>query len=68
MRKHIETYDRIGDVPAWAHDLERRWREEEARGRVRVTPEESILALSVPTDVPPQLAWEFLTTPGQRMS
>jgi len=68
MRKYTETYDRIGDVPAWAHDLERRWQEEEARGRVRVSPEESILTVSVPTNVPPQVAWEFLTTPGQRMT
>ena len=68
MRAHTETYDRIGEVPAWAHDLGRRWQEEEVRGRVFVTPEESILTLSVPTDVPPQVAWEFLTKPGQRMS
>lgn len=68
MRQHTETYDRIGDVPAWAHDLERRWQEEEARGRVRVSPDESILTVSVPTNVPPQVAWEFLTTPGQRMT
>jgi hypothetical protein len=68
MRAHTETYDRVGDVPAWAHDLERRWQEEEARGRVRVTPEESILTVSVPANVPPQVAWEFLTKPGQRMS
>jgi uncharacterized protein YndB with AHSA1/START domain len=68
MREHTETYDRIGDVSAWAHDLERRWQEEEARGRVRVSPEESILNVSVPTRVPPQVAWEFLTKPGQRMS
>jgi hypothetical protein len=25
MRPDTETYDRIGNVPAWAHDLERRW-------------------------------------------
>jgi hypothetical protein len=68
MRAHVETYDRIGDVPAWAHDLGRRWREEEDRARVFVTPEESILTVSVPTPVPPQVAWEFLTKPGQRMS
>jgi hypothetical protein len=68
MRAHTETYDRIGEVPAWAHDLERRWQEEEARGRVRVSAEESILTLSVPTNVPPQVAWEFLTKPGQRMT
>lgn len=68
MREHSETYDRIGDVPAWAYDLDRRWQEEEARGRVRVAPEEAILDLAVPTGAPPQVAWEFLTKPGQRMS
>ncbi len=68
MRAHVETYDRIGDVPAWVHDLERRWQEEEARARVFVSPAESTLTVSVPTVVPPQVAWEFLTTPGQRMT
>ena len=68
MRAHTETYERIGNVPAWAHDLERRWEEEEARARVLVSPEESILIVSVPTGVPPQVAWEFLTKPGQRMT
>ena len=68
MRAHSETYDRIGDVPVWIHDLDRRWQEEEARGRVFVSPEESILVVSVPTNVPPQVAWEFITKPGQRMT
>ncbi len=68
MRQHTETYDRIGDVPAWVHDLDRRWQEEEARGRVFVAPEEAILTVSVPTKVPPQVAWEYLTKPGQRMT
>ena len=68
MRAHTETYDRVGDVPAWVHDLERRWHEEEARGRVFVSPEESILTVSVSTNAPPQVAWEFLTKPGQRMT
>jgi uncharacterized protein YndB with AHSA1/START domain len=67
MQPHVETYDRIGDVPGWAHDLERRWQEEEARARVFVAPEESILTVSVPTKAPPQVAWEYLTKPGQRM-
>ena len=68
MREHTESYERIGEVRLWAHDLERRWQEEEARGRVRVTPDEAILDLALPTTVPPQVAWEFLTKPGQRMS
>jgi hypothetical protein len=68
MRPHSETFDHIGDVACWAHDLERRWKEEEERARVFVTPEEAILDLSASTHVPPQVAWAFLTQPGQRMS
>jgi len=68
MQPHSETYDRIGEVPVWVLDLERRWQDEEARARVFVTPGEAILDLSIPTRVPPQVAWEFLTKPGQRMS
>jgi uncharacterized protein DUF2652/polyketide cyclase/dehydrase/lipid transport protein len=68
MREQTETYDRIGDVPAWAHDLERRWQEEEARGRLRVSAEDAFVAVSVDANVPPQVAWEFLTKPGQRMT
>ncbi len=68
MVEHHETYDRIGDVRAWVHDLEGRWQEEEARGRVFVTSEEAILDLAISTKVPPQVAWEFLTKPGQRMT
>jgi hypothetical protein len=68
MRSHTQSYEGVGDVPVWAHDLERRWQEEEARTRVRVTPEESILTVTVPTSVAPQVAWEFLTKPGQRMT
>lgn len=64
---HSETYDRIGKVPGWVLDLERRWQEEEARARVFVTPKQSILSVSIPTIAPPQVAWEFITKPGQRM-
>jgi uncharacterized protein YndB with AHSA1/START domain len=68
MVPHSESYDRIGEVRTWVHDLERRWQEEEARGRVFVPPAEAILDLAVPTSVPPQVVWEFLTKPGQRMT
>ena len=68
MREHTETYEKIGDVPIWVLDLERRWQDEEARGRVFVEPGKSILVVSVPTDVPPQVAWEYITKPGQRMA
>ena len=68
MLPHAETYEHIGEVTAWVHDLERRWQEEEERQRVFVRAEDAILDISVDVGVPPQLAWEFLTTPGQRMT
>ncbi len=68
MRSHTETYERIGDVPTWVHDLEGRWQEEDARARVRVRPDEAILTVSSATQVPPQVAWDFLTRPRQRMT
>lgn len=66
MRSHLEAFEGIGDVAAWAYDLELRWQEEEERRRVFVTADEAILNEVIPTPVPPQIAWEFLTTPGQR--
>ena len=63
-----KTYDHIGDVPAWVHELERRWQEEEARARVFVTSEEAFVTVTAHAEVPPQVAWEFLTKPGQRMT
>lgn len=68
MLPHTEAYERIGEVAGWVHDLERRWQEEESRARVRVTPEEAYVSVSIPTNVPPQVAWDFLTKPGQRMT
>jgi hypothetical protein len=68
MVAHAEAYDRIGEVPGWAHDLGRRWQEEEARDRAFVSPADAVVTVSVPTKVPPQVAWEFLTRPGQRMT
>jgi len=68
MQPHSETYEVVGDIPGWVHDLERRWQEEDARARVRVGPEDAGLAVDFPTSAPPQLAWEAITTPGGRMA
>jgi uncharacterized protein YndB with AHSA1/START domain len=68
MQPHTETYDVVGEVPGWVHDLERRWEEEDVRARVRVGPEDAGLQTDFPTTAPPQLAWEAITTPGGRMA
>lgn len=66
MRCHVETYEHIGQVVAWAEDLQKRWTEEDARQRVLVGAGESVLTLEFETAAPPQLAWEFMTKPGRR--
>lgn len=67
MREVVETYEHIGGVRAWVHDLERRWQEEEARKRVMVSEREAVFRVDAPTAAPPQLAWEFMTAPGRRL-
>jgi uncharacterized protein YndB with AHSA1/START domain len=66
MRSLTETYEHIGELSTWVHDLEHRWQEEESRQRVYVSAESSAFGVSVPTSAPPQIAWEFLTVPGRR--
>jgi hypothetical protein len=63
-----ETYEHLGAVPAWVHDLERRWQEEEARTRVIVDEHQAVFRWDLPTPSPPQIAWEFVTTPGRRLT
>jgi uncharacterized protein YndB with AHSA1/START domain len=66
MREIAETYEHIGQVPAWVHDLDRRWQEEDRRQRVYVSAKDAVYQISVPTSAPPQVVWEFLTSPGRR--
>lgn len=61
-----ETYEHVGEVATWVHDLERRWQEEETRQRVYVSATAAAFGVSIPTSAPPQVAWEFLTVPGRR--
>ena len=68
MVASAETYEHIGTVPVWIHDLDHRWQEEEARTRVIVDQGQAVFEWDAPTSAPPQVAWEFITTPGRRLS
>jgi hypothetical protein len=68
MRASTETYEHIGAVPVWIHDLDRRWQEEESRTRVIVDEGQALYRIDMPTSAPPQVAWEFVTTPGRRIT
>ena len=66
MTPLVESFEHLGEVATWVHDLERRWQEEEDRQRIFVSAASSGFTISVPTSAPPQVAWEFLTVPGRR--
>jgi Polyketide cyclase / dehydrase and lipid transport len=68
MRASSETYEYIGAVPVWIHDLGRRWQEEESRTRVIVDAGQAVYRIDTQTSAPPQVAWEFVTTPGRRIT
>ncbi len=68
MRLSSETYEHIGVVPVWIHDLGRRWEEEESRTRVIVDPGAAGFMWNMAVPAPPQVAWEFMTTPGRRVA
>ena len=68
MSAASESYEHIGVVPVWIHDLERRWQEEESRTRVIVDERQAVYSIDTPTSAPPQVAWEFVTTPGRRIN
>ena len=69
MRAHTETYDRIGDVPAGSTTSSVAGRRKRLARASSSRPEDADPhRLGPDRRVPPQVAWEFLTTPGQRMS
>lgn len=68
MRISSETYEHIGEVRLWVHDLERRWQEENSRTRVVVDGEQAVFRMETHTSAPAQMAWEFVTTPSRRVA
>jgi Protein of unknown function (DUF2652)/Polyketide cyclase / dehydrase and lipid transport len=67
MVASTENYEGVGDVTSQVLDLERRWQDEDARARVRVTAADALFTASIPSVVPPQVLWDFVTEPGRRM-
>src|SRR4051794_579965 len=68
MVEHEETYEHVGALKLWVHDLERRWQEEDARQRVYIEREDALVDNPTVIDAPPQIVWDFVTAPGRRMS
>ena len=67
MESGSERYPDVGDVSVCVLDLEARWEVERERRRVVVPADEAAFAIEVALPVPPQVAWEYLTSPQKRL-
>lgn len=66
MTPHREDVDDTGSVNGYVTDLEERWRYEDERRRVYVTPADAEVEQVQELPAPPPVAWEYLTAPQKR--
>jgi hypothetical protein len=66
LREHHELLDVGGDTTCWVRDLEALWQAELARTTVRVEAADAALTVVYDVEVPPAIAWEWVTSPARR--
>jgi hypothetical protein len=64
LKPHSETYEHIGEVPMFVHDLRPVWEKIKAKRRIFVSAEEAWVKFEADLPFPPGLIWEYLTTPN----
>ena len=67
LAEHHEGYENVGDVRAWLLDLEHRWRDEQQREAVAVTPEDADVILIREIPLSPAVAWDVMTDPRKQL-
>jgi uncharacterized protein YndB with AHSA1/START domain len=66
LAEHRQSYEGIGEVVAWVHDLESRWRREQELRRVRVTTKDQFDAIEADVPATPAEVWAYVTDPARR--
>jgi uncharacterized protein YndB with AHSA1/START domain len=66
MAEHRDTYDDLGEVIGWVHDLGAAWTAELERRRVVVADRDAGFILEVIQPAPRDLVWSFVTDPAIR--
>jgi hypothetical protein len=67
MHEHRETFESVGEVTSWVVDLGAAWEEERRRDRTKVTDEDALAVITIPTAVPRGILWEWATSPARRI-
>ncbi|MCZ6680063.1 MAG: DUF2652 domain-containing protein [Candidatus Poribacteria bacterium] len=66
MKPHSETYEHLGEVNGFVHDLSAVWAREKEKRRVYVDMEDLWFEIHVDLPVPPALAWDYVNAPENR--
>ena len=64
--EHVEEYEDVGEMRAYAVDLEARWKAEQERAAVYIAPGEGLVLAEIDLPAPPAIAWHFMTAPEKR--
>ena len=67
MHEHRETFESVGEIVAWATDLGAAWEAEQLRDRTKVTDEDALFVIAMPSAVPREVLWEWTTSPALRI-
>jgi len=67
MQEYRETYESVGEVQGWVDDLAVAWEADQRRQRTKVTDEDALGVITIPTAVPRDILWEWATSPARRI-
>ncbi|MFQ5944842.1 MAG: DUF2652 domain-containing protein [Anaerolineae bacterium] len=66
LPSHAESYEDVGDVRLFVHDMHGVWERKREEVRIEVRPEEAVLVREFDFPVPPPVLWDFITKPEFR--
>lgn len=63
MIPHAETYEHVGEVRGFAHDLQAVWERDRERRKAYIAPADAWMAVDFELPISPALAWDYLNSP-----
>lgn len=63
MRAHREVFESVGEVAGWVSDLGAAWEVERQRQRTKVTDDDALGVITIPTPIPRAILWESAALP-----
>jgi uncharacterized protein YndB with AHSA1/START domain len=66
MHRHVETYEHVGEIGGWVLNLEQAWKTYQQSKTVHVSEEQAAFSYSSFLPAPPELVWEYISSPQLR--